>query len=106
MQAVDRTGNPTVILAIYTDGTPETSYTTLKDVPPFDRMETRLEMNARLNAIPGVVLKPESAVNATWPRIQREPASTDEGRRIILEALDWAAARLADPSDDLGAARA
>jgi hypothetical protein len=54
----------------------------------------RLEMNTRLNAIPGVDLKAECAVNATWPRIRPQLAGTDEGRRIILEVLDWVAALL------------
>jgi hypothetical protein len=58
----------------------------------------RLEMNTRLNAIPGVDLNPDYAVKATWPRIRPELASTDEGRRVVLEVLDWVAALLAAPS--------
>jgi hypothetical protein len=32
------------------------------------------------------------------PRIRPELASTDEGRRVVLEVLDWVAALLAAPS--------
>ena len=51
----------------------------------------------RLSAIPGLDVRRDAAVNATWPTISPALASTDEGRRIILEVLEWAADRLAEP---------
>jgi len=99
IEAPDATGEPVSILDFYADGMVEVHYRALRDRPPFDDVEVRLEMSERLSGIPGVDLKRDAAINATWPTISPALASSEEGRRIIVEVLDWAADLLAKPGD-------
>jgi hypothetical protein len=92
--------------AVNAEGRVEILYVAVARAAPFDQADARLELNHRLNAIPGVKLDDRSAAAAGWPSIKAEALASEENRRAFFSALDWALGRmLAARSADLAAQR-
>jgi hypothetical protein len=81
---------------VNTQGYTTIGYVGLLEFPPFDRTEERVELNNRLNRIPGVQIPERAAVEGTWPGLQLQALASEAPQRQFLEVLDWVATRLAD----------
>lgn len=93
-QARDAASASVRIACVNTQGYTMVQYDALVKIPPFDRVEERVEMNARLNKIAGVQIPERYAVSATWPSIHLRALAPEAAQRQFFDVLDWVAARL------------
>ena len=82
------------IANVNTQGYTMVGYDTLAKLPPFDRVEERVEFNRRLNEIPGVEIPERLAAEASWPGIQLEVLAPEPSQERFVEVMDWVATRL------------
>ena len=78
------------------------NFESLATTRPFDRVEERLELSRRLNAIPGVLIDDRYPREATWPMIRPEALQSDEAIAGFYDAMDWVAARLTGGESPIG----
>jgi hypothetical protein len=70
-------------------GRVEVLFNHLQDVRPFDDPSTRLALNARLNAIPGVRIGNHTAESAKWSSFRAGLLADDSARKQFMAVLDW-----------------
>ena len=98
LQAKVATGELAKVANVNSQGYTSIGYDWLVRFPPFDGVEERLELNKRLNAIPGVQIPERSAVEAFWPGIDPKALAPEAAQRQFFEIFDWVADRLAEKS--------
>ncbi len=79
-----------------TQGYVAIGYDWLVKFPPFDAAEQRVEVNRRLNSIPGVQIPERAAVDASWPGIDPKVFASEAARARFLKVFDWVALQLAN----------
>jgi hypothetical protein len=84
------------LLSVNSGGTPAIQYVGMAKGAPFDREEARLELNRRLNEIPGFAIRDESATGASWPKVPSQALTAPAARRQLFDALSWAASEMSD----------
>ena len=89
-----RDGKLAKVLAIDTGGGVWVSYSTLKDLPPFDDVAERLGVNRRLNEIEGISVRDDMAVRASGPKVSLEALRQPAARAAFFRVLDDVASRL------------
>jgi hypothetical protein len=77
--------------ALYSYGRVEIQFQWMLRRPPFDAIERRVELQQRLNAIPGVTI-PDSSL-AKRPSIPLAALHDDARLKAFTEAMDWAFAQ-------------
>jgi len=97
LQARAATGELVKIASVNTQGYAVVNYLWLAKFPPFDRVEERVELVKRLNAIPGVQIPERSAVEALWPGIDPKALAPEAAQKQFFEAFEWVAARIDAP---------
>ena len=95
-QAVDAAGTPVRIANVNTHGQVMVQYDYLVKFPPFDQVSVRVELNNKLNKIPGVNLAERSAVEAKWPGIQLAALTSPAAQHQFFAVLDWVAQLLTE----------
>jgi hypothetical protein len=70
-----------------------TTFAGLKKVAPFHDDGARLDLLARLNAIPGIHL-PYEAIHKWWPGFRLRDLSLPGGAQQVLDTLDWTMDRI------------
>ena len=96
LQARAATGELVKIANVNTQGYTVINYEWLVKFPPFDRVEERVELAKRLNAIPGVRIPERSAVEGWWPGIEPKALAPEASQTKFFEIFDWVSARLAE----------
>ena len=79
-------------MAIFTYGTLEIYFQWLKSAPPFDDEGLRREFLARLNTVDGISLPPDAI--GRRPGVKLAPLAADDRLQRLLDALDWAVAKI------------
>jgi hypothetical protein len=75
---------------VWTYGKIEIQFQYLKEQPPFDDLELRLELRRRLNEIPGVSI-PDNAITRR-PSVPLAIFADPESLAALKDALDWVCA--------------
>jgi hypothetical protein len=94
LQARAATGELVKVASVRTYGHAIVNYELFKQLPPFDRVEERVELGRRLNSIPGVKIPERSAVEGLQPTIAPEALAPLAAHAQFFEVFDWVAARL------------
>jgi len=81
-------GTTYYLISAWTYGRVEVQFETLKNKPPFDDKERRLELLRRLNEIPGVGFEPEAI--GRRPSIPLATLAQGDAVAKLCEALEWA----------------
>ena len=95
----DRDGNLTRGVSTGTGGSVMIDYSVLQRTAPLDDPDVRLEVNRRLNLIPGVSIPERMARYASWPTIPQHTLSKPEARTQLFDVLDWIARLLSGSGD-------
>ncbi len=98
LNAPTTTGASVGMVAIYASGRVEIEYGTLQGHPPFDVVTARLELNHRLNELPGANVDERGARIGGWPSLRIEALPDATARHRFLSILDWVAGQLAAPA--------
>lgn len=77
--------------ALYTYGHVEVQFQFIRRKPPFDAVELRRELLAKLNVIPGVELADDALDKR--PRIPLDLLANDDNLDVFLSAMEWAFAQ-------------
>jgi hypothetical protein len=85
--ALDHTGRSYWPFYLWTTGKIRIEFQWMKGMPPFDRVERRVEFMERLNAIPGVELA-SSSIDGK-PAIPLTVLSDDASLEALFETLKW-----------------
>ena len=91
---LDYQGGTTRIFSLWTYGEVEVQFQYLKNAPPFDSEELRVELCRRLNAVPGVRI-PSDAIyrRPSFPlTVLADRSALDD----FLAAFEWAIGRIMD----------
>jgi hypothetical protein len=83
--------------ALYTYGTVEVQFQWMLRRPPFDAHERRVELQQKLNTIPGVEI-PDDGLDKR-PSIPLEALTDASALGAFLSAMDWSLSRHAPPED-------
>jgi hypothetical protein len=72
-----------------TSGSMEIRFDELKTTDAFSDPSSRLELNNRLNAIPGIGIKDDLAERGTWPSIRVMALAAQDDFDRFTDAFDW-----------------
>jgi hypothetical protein len=84
---IENKGASNYLFAVWTSGVIETYFYYLKNKPPFDSEELRIEMLNRLNEVPGIKLPPDAIDRG--PSIPLSTLNADALEKFLL-VFDWA----------------
>jgi hypothetical protein len=69
-------------------------YVGFKDYPPDDDVSERLQVNHRLNEIPGIAIPDDMATRASWPQLKLDQLRAPATRPPVFAIFDEVAGRL------------
>jgi hypothetical protein len=101
----ERRGEMVKLVALDTAGSLGILYSELQNHEPFNQVDARLDLNRRLNGVPGASIPEEMAIRARWPLLKNGPLAPSALPELFA-ALDYVADRLAQDVTDAGARQA